>query len=256
MSTEYVLIERSLAGIWRAAGHLYRTHFWTILLAYAVPILPFQILSDLAARNGYKGWEALLNITLVFLGMFVAGALTIIVGDICLGRQSNVLSVYKRMCGALLPRLLKTNVMTGLAIAFGILLLILPGLLFTFWYLLAPSVVVLEGRSGFGALKRSKSLVQGDFRRVALTLGILVCIFISGVFIPLLLIGMIAGLLESNGLLELTEYQLQTLGAYSGSALYVILFPISILVTVLLYYDLRVRREGYNNQNLATDLMH
>lgn len=60
-----------------------------------------------------------------------------------------------------------------LAIMGGFILCILPGILASLWFALATQVVVLEGVSGFAALKRSKELMKDHIGKLFL-LGIVV----------------------------------------------------------------------------------
>lgn len=54
----------------------------------------------------------------------------------------------------------------GLAIMGGLLLCVVPGIIAMLWFALATQVVVLEGRSGFDALKRSRELMKGNMGKL------------------------------------------------------------------------------------------
>src|SRR3989344_1916391 len=56
-----------------------------------------------------------------------------------------------------------TSALEILAILGGLILLIIPGLIFSIWFTFTISVVVAENLSGTAALKRSKQLVKGRF---------------------------------------------------------------------------------------------
>jgi hypothetical protein len=58
-------------------------------------------------------------------------------------------------------RVLGVSVLGGLAIIGGLILLIIPGLIFAAWFSLAPYVVLEEDAKPIEALKRSKDLVSG-----------------------------------------------------------------------------------------------
>lgn len=60
------------------------------------------------------------------------------------------------------PALIWTSILMILAIMGGFILLIIPGLIFAFWFMLAQQVTVLESLSGAPALSRSKALMKGN----------------------------------------------------------------------------------------------
>lgn len=63
----------------------------------------------------------------------------------------------------IIGKVLVTGLLTGLAIAGGLLLLIIPGIIFSYWFAFTTQVVVIENLSGTAALSRSKQLVKGRF---------------------------------------------------------------------------------------------
>lgn len=54
-----------------------------------------------------------------------------------------------------------TGFLVGLVVTLGLILFIIPGILFAFWYSLAPYVFLIEGKKGFAAMKRSKEIITG-----------------------------------------------------------------------------------------------
>lgn len=69
-----------------------------------------------------------------------------------------------------LPALIWTFILMGLAIMGGLILFIIPGILFAFWFMLAQQVAVLEPLNGGPALSRSKALMKGNIG-TAMVLG-------------------------------------------------------------------------------------
>lgn len=109
------------------------------------------------------------------------------VSKLYLGRDTSVGEALKRGSAVLLP-LIGTTILVYLAIAGGLILLIIPGILFALWFGLSQHVVVIEGISGTSALGRSKQLVRG-YLGTLLALGILVTLItfllqIGAFFIP------------------------------------------------------------------------
>ncbi len=55
------------------------------------------------------------------------------------------------------------SILVGVIALLGLILFIIPGLIFAVWYSFAALIFVLEGVKGYAALKQSKSLVSGRF---------------------------------------------------------------------------------------------
>jgi membrane-anchored glycerophosphoryl diester phosphodiesterase (GDPDase) len=130
-------------------------------------------------------------------------------------------------------------------------ILILPAaawvaiLIYTRWRFAAP-IVVLENATAVAALRRSWSLVKGSTPRV---------------FGITLLVGIITGILSAiiAGLLAVvTQLGDETvrliLNQLASLLVAVLIQPISFIVVVLLYYDLRIRREAFDIEMLAETL--
>lgn len=67
-------------------------------------------------------------------------------------------------------KLIAVDIVFGLATAVGLLLLVVPGVVFFTWFALAGPVVELEGTGVRAALARSRRLVRGRFWTVLLVL--------------------------------------------------------------------------------------
>ena len=245
-SAPYLLIERTAGGIIRATFRIYFLQFWTIVLIFALPILPFEVLTVLAEHSGNTGLHLLSLVPSILVGPFVAGALTYTVADLCLGRTPSVSGSYRRSMDKLWAQLLATNMLAYVMLIVGLVMLLVPAVLFFTWYALAPCIVVLEGSWGWAALQRSKALVHGYFWR---TLGILSTLIML-VFVFVLGSMVIAGALAA--VMHIPPLVLSLVAMLMGLASQ----PPIILGLVLIYYDLRVRKEAYDSQTLASDLMH
>jgi hypothetical protein len=115
----------------------------------------------------------------------------------------------------------------------GLLLLIIPGIyLLVRWYF-TTWMVVLDERRGPDALAGSGELVEGSWWR---TFGIVLLANLAAL-VPVILIYVpfgIAGSALDSGALDLAG---RTLGA-------MVAYPYVALVSTLLYFDLRARKEG------------
>ncbi|HJY81691.1 MAG TPA: hypothetical protein VKK81_11490 [Candidatus Binatia bacterium] len=242
----YVLTERSAGELIRAVFSVYFQHFFTIFMAYAVVGLPCAILIAIAQETLGASWMGLLEALYIVSNTFAAGALTVCVGDICLGRDPSVRRAYQQVGHGLWVKMLATNVMQTVAVSISLILLVIPGFVAAVWFLPASCVVVLEGTWGRAALSRSRRLVAGSFWHIV---GVWLALFCV-IFVVSLMMGMVcgvgAGLTGINSKALLTSVMIVPITA---------LQVLGVLGVVFIYYDLRVRKEAYDNQILAADLM-
>lgn len=195
--------------------------------------------------------ELLLPAPFVVLGTIVsnlfyayASAMIIyIAAQLVLGRAVTVgeaLAAIGRRAGSVL----RAWCIQGFLVGFGLLLLIVPGLIWFAQSFAMQPAVILEGKSGPESWKRSKALAQGSIRRIlgALGLGYVVfwVIFFGGSF----LLGALAG---PAGLGPRGVNAIQRL-------LLILAMPLVGVLTTLLYYDLRIRREGFDVDVMASAL--
>src|ERR1035437_2114400 len=198
-------------------------------------------------------------------------AMTRAVGDVYLDRAATVGGAYRAVASRIgavvgVSALLFLTGIGIFAVFFGLLfvsafalgqsglallILIVPAvivafiLVYTRWLFAAP-IVILEQKGAVDALRRSWSLVRGSTLRV---------------FGITLLVGLITGILGGIivGILSVvTQFGDVTLrlilNQFAALVVAVLIQPISFIVVVLLYYDLRIRREAFDIEMLAAGL--
>jgi hypothetical protein len=238
------LVEHSVGSIINTSFGIYFKHFRALFLIYILPMVPVT----LAQTEALKSENKLLVVSTVLLfalaNVIATAAMTVAVSDICVGNGARVRRAYTRISGKLLLVLLGTGLLQALALGFGLVLFILPGLAFVTWMMLATSVVVLEGKGGVAALKRSKQLGDGShWRNAGLLITMTIFMFVVG--------GIIGGAFAMvfPELVDSTAFNAITSGLQHGFAA-----PITLVLIVLIYYDRRVRKEGYDTRALTEDL--
>ncbi len=200
--------------------------------------------SDHAASVGAN---AILSITSVLIGLLSTAACVKAVSDIYLdqptdGRTS--LRFALRRLGSLLW--LQTLAFVLLALAF--LAVVIPGIwLYAAWSVATPALLI-EGRRGWGALSRSFHLVRGRWWPTAavLIVATLMTALVGGA-IEALLVGVFVVGGESVVVLVI-------LVSLAAAVSAVLTRPFSATIRSVLYYDLRVRHEGYDVELLAEQL--
>ena len=143
------------------------------------------------------------------------------------------------------PALLLLALLYGLGVVLGTLALIVPGVwLYVAWAFAMPALLV-EGLRGRGALRRSFELVKGRWWR---TFGIIAFGFI--------LVGVFSGIVQAIFLVGIVfepdnHALVLVLSGLSGAVGLVIGTPFQAALLTVVYFDLRVRKEGFDLELLA-----
>jgi hypothetical protein len=198
-------------------------------------------------------------------------AMTRAVGDIYLEKPASVGGAYGavgRRLGAVVGVALllftvglgilvvTSGLLVGAVFAFGaagaaLLVVLVPAAIvlavfvYTRWLFAAP-IVMLERVGAVAALRRSWQLVRGSTWRV---FGITILVgIITGI------LGAIVGALLSVATQAGDDNVRLILNQLAALVVAVVIQPISFIVVVLLYYDLRIRREAFDIEMLAATI--
>ncbi|MFE3173238.1 hypothetical protein ACFXPA_47705 [Amycolatopsis sp. NPDC059090] len=178
---------------------------------------------------------------------FLTGFLTVVMGKAVLGRPVDFGSAMREAAPRLLP-LLAVTVLYALATIVAAAFCLLPAVLpYVFWSLTGPALVLERGTIG-QAFTRSRQLVSGMFWRVfgiLLLAGVIGWIISAIISVPFSLgSGAFSGLFNPQATLPKVTtggLVLQSVGKVIAET---IVMPFTALVTVVLYIDQRMRREG------------
>jgi hypothetical protein len=255
--TKRVLLgEQTLWTLLTNIVHIFRRHFGVVVGTAFVPFVPPVIIITLAwsILGPEQSLPALIVAAiLVYINLFLLpAALTVVLSDICLGNTPTLKRAFARVLGQRRWwHLFTTAMLVGLAMLLGMILLLLPALwvIVRTWF--AMPIVVLEDRRNRAAIRRSFALTKGQAWRL------------SGLFVLTLVLSMVASFLLTWVVLVIgmavvgPESALVKLYLPLSMNLisYVLGTLVSSMFVVLLYYDQRVRRESYDAQALAEDLM-
>ena len=164
-------------------------------------------------------------------------ALTIAVADRLGGGRAGWLEVWILLLGRL-RELLSALIPAALLVAAGMILWVFPGMIIAFLFVFVPQVVLIERLTGKAALARSIALVRADWLRVALLRGGVHRHRVGGQ--------------AARGLLIPDSAQFLT--QLIGDLVTLVLMPVPVLGLVLLYLDIRRRRDGFSAENLRAEL--
>jgi hypothetical protein len=137
-------------------------------------------------------------------------------------------------------------ILAFLAIAIGYVFLIVPGIWITLRLIPLNRVGVLEEGGPIKALNRAWDLGRGHVGHMFVTmlLGALIYFgvaMVGGVLVGIL--GAVAGMFKSSGV-----------AAVLSTAVSAVIFPLFVMMQVILYYDLRIRFEGFDVEMMSREL--
>ena len=173
-----------------------------------------------------------------------SGATTYAISERYLGNDVTIGDALLRGLSHFWP-LSIAQITATLRVLIGFLLLIIPGILWMLSYSLIVPAILIEGQRALPSLRRSSELVRGYRGKVfwvLLIVNLLQLVLAGGV-------DMISHFLFSSA-----SASGELLGAALGNLLSIFLAPLGIIAAILLYYDMRIRKEGFDLEMLSRAL--
>jgi hypothetical protein len=222
-----------------AAFQLLRLHYASLVTAIAVVFMPVLLLHLVLPESARPVANLISNL------MQPVGAATtvVIVSDAYVGREVSVARTLRDV-GSRAGAVLRAALLQGFAIMIGFILLIVPGFILFAALFAMPMAVMLEGCGASEALDRSRELTRGSRGRILLVLGLsyLICFVAAATFGGVVGIAM-AGVGLSDRASDII-----------GELAMMLAFPPIGVVATLLYYDLRIKKEGFDLEVMASQL--
>lgn len=266
-----VLRPLNVADILDQAISLYRRNFAVFAGITAIVYIPVGITQMAAAffLGGFQQampnnpsqvpWAQLSGLGIAGLGVILIsliavpigqGALAIAVSRRYLNEPVTVADAYHAI-GTRWGPLIATVLILGLATFAGMLLGGIPGVYLAVLWMFATPVIALEAVADpMSAARRSSDLVKDEWWRcfgVYLILYFLVSIVTYALAVPLSIVTALT-LMEHHMALA------QAINQGVSTAAMVLIQPVLMVGLVLLYYDLRIRKEGFDLELLALTL--
>ena len=235
----------TVGEIMNTAVRIYTTHFFTLLRAVSVFIIPVEVIYAVWFASRTNG--ALISVLLlVVTGQLAAAASLKAVAEAYVGVETSwrisLGFVWNRM-----GRVLVLAIVEVVLVAVGSILII-PGVYLLVALLVATPALLFEGLDPISAMQRSRQLVRGLWLRTA---G---CYLLASVFVGLVALIPTLLFIKANGSGAHTTTS-HPLAAQIASVVTTLLTtPFMATIVVLIYFDLRVRKEGYRLQDLARDV--
>ena len=244
-----------IGEILSTAFRLYQRHWRTLLAIAAVVVVPLTLLQYLfgdwlRSRGEVTSYQQISTATWavgaawlvaglagLLMYLVLTGAITRAVAAEVAGEDPSLEQSY-RFGFHRLGSVLLVSVLVGLATIAGFILFIIPGIWIGVRLAVSVEALVVEGRRGTQAMGRSWELVGGHWWHA---FGALV---VAG-----LLTGIVNAIITTP--FNNTSWFVQAVAAAIAT---VITLPYGVLVGVLLYLDLRARKEQLTLERLRTDL--
>lgn len=227
---------RSSSEILDAAFEIYRRHFTVFIAISVFAAIPSAISSYIgeAAMLLHQTDGIFTSALVSFLGLFIApftvGAMSCAASTAYLGKQvdfeQSIRAAFR--CPG---RLFVAMVTKWILLFFGLVLFLVPGLIVYKRYFALPMTVLFEDTTVRGSVARSRELSNGNGKRIFSLNG--------GVFLFSTLVMLTLG---------------QTIASISHGAIAAVgrlivnmtISPFGTIVATLLYYDIRICKEGYD----------
>ena len=237
MSTLAHTRSRTPTEIVDASFQFYKAHAGDLLVLSALLLVPPMLIEAITPAPYDRLVEVATNLMLVVS----QGAVALLVASALEEDSALTAGEVLRRFGGKAGSVIAVAIMSGILMMFGLVLLVIPGVLAAVWFAVATPVAAIEGRRNSDALGRSRDLARGHFWHVLLTVLLAMIIFFALAIGASFALGLVVAMLGlPERLVELVT-----------GVVMVPLFPLLGVSTSLLYFDLRIRREGADMFALA-----
>lgn len=255
-----LLREMRIGEMLDASIALYRKHFKLFAGIVALLMVPLSFLQEwifqtLADDSAVSAVEPISDsaavaviifalISFLFVVPFLTAAIAYATTSVYLGGNPTIGQTYRfalRRTHSILWLLL----LMGIAVALGFIALIIPGIILYVRFAFGTSALVVEGSKGSKALSRSFRLAKGHFWKI---LGILILSWL----VSQLAAGIIAlPFTLGSAATDSAAFVIRGIGTALAA---VITRPFAGIVIVLLYFDMRIRKEGFDLALMAQEM--
>jgi hypothetical protein len=217
----------------------YRQLFATLMGVTLVTSGPSVLIRLYLNQSGGLLVHPVLWLLAAFLSLFLSvigvGATTHIVSDSYLGEELSVGAAFARVLPMIGP-LTVLSVLSSIAIGLGMIFFLVPGIIIGCGLAVATTALVLERLDAVAAMKRSWGLTDGFRWKIfgALVVGFVLLLIPGMAFAALTFIPGIGVLLD-----------------IVTAVVSLVVTPYLYVLFTILYYDLRVRKEGFDLEMLT-----
>lgn len=190
----------SVSELFKQSWQLYMERFSALVGIFAVPTVLSFILELVLSQDVPAGLDItlrMINILVMILFVWSQGASLLAIKS---GGTSKVLDYYKQSKDKVWP-LVFSGILISVIVVLGLVLLIVPGLIFSVWLMFSMFFIVYEDKKIIESIKASKELVKGRTFTVFLRMFVLIILSIVGImavgFVLLTVLGPLGSALGS-----------------------------------------------------------
>ena len=245
-----------------AGFRLLRARFGTLLVCVLVPMVPLSIISTIiVASTDDQAFDVNATATTsddgaaiagTLIGALIQGAAAALAVAACfrvissayLGERAEAGPSLRYGLSRLLP-LMVAYIVLAIVLGVSALLVLLPIFLGVKWSLTFAAIVA-ERAGPFRAMGRSWELTRGHWWRV---FGTLLVVALIALVLYVAVVAGLGGAIATSD--DMSEFTYATLTTALTVILFAILYPLVASIITVIYYDLRVRNEGFDLQLLA-----
>jgi hypothetical protein len=251
----------SIGEMLDAGFKLFRQRFGTLMVCVLAPVVPLSIISTLIVASvddrafdvdapaiDSSSADVANLIDNILSGAAAAIAIAAcfkVISSAYLGERTDAASSLRYGLSRLGP-LIVAYIAMSVGIGLGLIALLIPGIFLAIKWSMTFPAIVAERAGPFKAMGRSWDLTRGHWWRTFGTL--LVVVLISFVLAFAILLALGAAVATSDSISELAFAVLITVVTIIVLA---VLYPLTAAIVTVVYYDLRVRNEGFDLQLLA-----
>lgn len=215
-----------IGGVFEATTEIYKKSFSTVWIVALVLLIPSAIIVALLGDRGILGLIG--SLVQLVATAWLVGAVVRVVQDV--EQDGKVDWSVGEILSSVTPKLIAIillQIVTGILIAIGLVLLIVPGVILALMWAVAMPSLVVEDKGVFDSMSRSSELTKDNRMRI---LGVGIVILVA-----YLVIAIVGGLLVAAT---------PIIGVILLVILGVVLYPYISIIAAVLYYRLVELKEG------------
>lgn len=185
MNKEKALQLQNVTILFDSAWDTYKRYFKTLLSINFIPVIVgvlvlsvFSMIGDFEQISGYLTRSDFMGIFALVFGVsiisVVVSSLNYIAQVVVLGHSDNDTKISAVEAYGIASKMLFSYlwlmILAGLIVFLGFLLLVVPGIVFSVWFIFASFFLILKGEKGKEALRKSKRHVKGIWTEVFIRL--------------------------------------------------------------------------------------
>ena len=230
---------RKATEIVDAAIEVYRrnpVHFMLLTTLVHAPWLILQlVLIGNAPPTAQIATSLLISLGTIVSYFLMTAVVVQMASDLYLGRETDAFIAFRRV-GAKLPTAFMASFIQALLLGFGLVLFLVPAVYWSALYFAAIPAIVLERCGLFEGFERSAKLSKDLKLHILSTLGLVFIIKFAVTLGATFLVAIVPNFATQRVLSALVS---------------IIVYPISGISDALIYYDTRIRREGFDIEMMA-----